>query len=147
MSRRNYLATALPVALLIPLVGSGPPSLTAQQVVEAKFAAVNRHDIAAVKRFYADNAVVNASDFCAPRRGVGEVDRIYRTIFAAVPDIEADVVELLSQGDRVAARVMLRSRKPGASFDLPLMNFFTVEDGRIVRDEGVFDNAGRPCRK
>jgi hypothetical protein len=40
----------------------------------------------------------------------------------------------------------LHSRRPGRSFDLPLMNFFTVRNGLIVRDQGIFDNGGRACR-
>lgn len=76
-----------------------------------------------------------------------DVLRTYQGIFAAVPDIHAEVVELLEQGERVAARVILRSRAPGRSFNLALMNFFTVRNGKIVRDDGVFDNGGRPCRR
>jgi hypothetical protein len=34
---------------------------------------------------------------------------------------------------------------PGRSFELQLMDLFTVRDGLIVRDDGMFDNRGRPC--
>ncbi len=121
------------------------PGASPREVVAAKFAAVARHDVAGVAAFYAPDAVVTASDFCKPRQGRAEVERTYRGIFDAVPDIVADVQEMVTEGDRVAVRVILRSRAPGRSFDLPIMDFFTVRDGLIVRDDGVFDNRGRPC--
>ena len=114
-------------------------------VVEAKFAAVNRHAVAEVVALYAPDAVVTASDFCQPRRGRADVQRTYEAIFAAVPDAVADVQELIVEGDRVAVRFVVRSRLPGRAFDLPILDFFTVRDGLIVRDDGVFDNRGRPC--
>jgi len=114
-------------------------------VVEAKFAAVNRHAVADIAAFYAPDASITASDFCKPRQGRAEVERIYKGIFAAVPDAQADVVEYVVDGDRVAVKFFVRSRLPGRAFDLPIMDFFTVRDGLIVRDDGIFDNAGRPC--
>ena len=121
------------------------PVASPREVVAAKFAAVNRHDIAQVAAFYASDARVTASDFCKPRQGRAEVERTYKGIFDAVPDIVADVQEVVAEGDRVAVRLVLRSRVPGRSFDAPVMDVFTVRDGLIVRDDGVFDNRGRPC--
>lgn len=115
-------------------------------IVEAKFAAVNRHAMDEIVAAYAEDAVLTASDFCAPRHGRAEVERTYRRIFAAVPDIRAEILEMISQGDRVAVRLMLRSDSAGNTFGLPLMNFFTIRRGRIVRDDGLFDNRGRPCQ-
>lgn len=118
-----------------------------QEVVAAKFDAVNRHDIGGIVASYASQARLVASDFCSDRVGTAEVERTYRNIFALVPDIQANVLETIAEGDRVAVRVVLQSRAPGRSFDLKLMNFFTVKNGLIIRDEGVFDNGGRACRK
>jgi predicted ester cyclase len=118
----------------------------ARALVEAKFAAVSHHSATEIAAFYADDAVLTASDFCAPRRGRPDVERTYVAIFAAVPDVTAEVQELVVEGDRVAARVVLHSRMPGRAFDLPIMDFFTVRARHIVRDDGLFDNHGRRCR-
>lgn len=131
-------------ALLCP--AAAPPPHSARAVVEAKFAAVNRHAINEIVDYYADDAKLTASDFCTPRHGKLDVERTYTAIFGAIPDVQAEVVEYVVQGDRVAARVVLHSRRPGRSFDFPLMNFFTVKNGKIVRDDGIFDNGGRACR-
>lgn len=116
-----------------------------QAIVEAKFAAVNRHDIVEIVRLYAPDAQVTASNFCKPRSGRTDVQRTYQSMFDAFPDIVADIHEYLVQGDRVVVRFTARGRLPGKSFDLPIVNFFTVRNGLIQSDDGVFDTAGRPC--
>lgn len=139
---KTYLLAAAMAALAWP-AAAGPASPRA--VIEAKFAAVNRHAVADIAALYAPDAVVTASDFCKPREGRAGVERTYKGIFAAVPDAVADVTEYVVDGDRVAVKFFVRSRLPGRSFDLPIMDFFTVRDGLIVRDDGVFDNGGRAC--
>lgn len=114
-------------------------------VVEAKFAAVNRHALADVVAHYAPDARLTASDFCQPRRGRADVQRTYQALFAAFPDIAVDVHEYLVQGDRVAVRMTVRGSAQGGAFAVPIANFFTVRDGLIESDDGVFDTRGRPC--
>ena len=115
-------------------------------VIEAKFAAVNRHAVDEIADFYAPDTLVTASDFCAPRHGRAEVVRTYRAIFAAVPDIQATIDSIVTEGSDVAVRVTLRGQAGGHSFTLPIANFFTVRNGLITADRGFFDNSGRPCR-
>lgn len=139
------------LALILTIATSGQTSagktvLSPRAVVEAKFEAVNRHSVKDVASFYAADAILTASDFCAPRRGRADVERTYENIFKAIPDVVADVQEYVVEGDRVAVRFVVRSRLPGRSFDVPIMNFFTVRDGLIVSDDGAFDNRGQPCR-
>ncbi len=138
---RKMILGALLAALATPAFATPSP----RAVVEAKFAAVNRHDVAGVVALYAPDAEVTASDFCKPRRGRAEVERTYKAIFAAVPDATVEVQEYVVQGDRVAVRFLLSSHLPGRTFTLPLQDFFTVRNGLIVRDDGMFDNRGRPC--
>lgn len=33
----------------------------------------------------------------------------------------------------------------GKSFEVQIANFFTVRDGLIESDDGVYDTGGRPC--
>jgi ketosteroid isomerase-like protein len=116
-----------------------------REVIEAKFDAVNRHALADVVARYAPDAQITASNFCAPRQGRADVERIYRGIFSALPDVVADIQEYIVEGDRVVVRFVVRSRTAGAHFQIPIINVFTVRDGLIVRDEGRFDSGGRPC--
>ena len=118
----------------------------AVSVIRAKFDAVNRHDINQIVAAYAETATLTATDFCAPRQGRSEVRRTYQDIFSAVPDVRAEIVDLVADGDRVAVRLRLRGTIVDQPFQLSLMNFFTVSDGLITRDDGIFDNGGRKCR-
>jgi ketosteroid isomerase-like protein len=142
---RSRVAASLAVIWALAGCASGPVAQSARSVVEAKFAAVNRHAIEQIEALYATDAVLTAPDFCSPRRGREDVRRTYRALFDAYPDISADVEEYLEQGDRVAVRLTVRSRLPGRSFEVPILNFFTVKSGLIVSDEGMFDTRGRKC--
>jgi hypothetical protein len=114
-----------------------------EAVVRAKFAAVNRNDLAGVTASYAPQARLTASNFCAPRQGRADVERTYRAMFAALPDLAVTLDEVVASGERVAVRFRVHSAAAG--LEVPIANFFTVRDGLIERDEGLFDNGGRPC--
>jgi ketosteroid isomerase-like protein len=118
---------------------------SAKSVVQAKFAAVNRHSLEKIVALYAVNAELTAPDFCSPRRGRDDVRRTYRALFTAFPDISVEVQEYVQEGDRLAVRFIVRSNLPDRSFAVPIMNFFSVRDGLIVSDEGLFDTGGRKC--
>lgn len=45
----------------------------------------------------------------------------------------------------VAVRFVVRGHFGSTAVAIPIMNFFTVENGRITRDDGIFDNGGRAC--
>jgi ketosteroid isomerase-like protein len=134
-------------ALLAALAGcaSLAPQSAAKAVVEAKFAAVNRHSIDDIEKLYAPFASITAPNFCAPRHGRADVRRIYQDLFTAFPDIHAEIQEYLVQGDRVAVRYLVRLNSGGNGFVVPIVNLFTVRDGLITTDDGLFDNGGRKC--
>lgn len=129
------------------LVGcaTAPAQVSAKSVIQAKFAAVNRHSLEAIVALYAEDAELTAPDFCAPRHGRDDVRRTYQALFSAYPDISVEVREYLQEGNRVAVRFVVRSSLPDRSFEVPIMNFFTVRNGQIVSDEGSFDTRGRKC--
>jgi ketosteroid isomerase-like protein len=118
---------------------------SAKSVVQAKFAAVNRHSLEDIVALYAVDAELTAPDFCSPRRGRDDVRRTYKALFTAFPDISVEVQEYVQEGDRLAVRFIVRSNLPDRSFAVPIMNFFSVRDGLIVSDEGLFDTGGRKC--
>ncbi len=134
------------VALLPPAqaIAAGA-SARSREVVASKFAAVNRHAPADVVAHYAPDADLTASDFCAPRHGKADVERIYRGLFALIPDLVADVKEIVADGDKVAVSFVVRGTIADRPIAIPIMNFFTVRRGLIVRDDGIFDTHGRPC--
>jgi hypothetical protein len=139
---------AVTLAALL-LAASGCVTVTGRSatkaVVEAKFAAVNRHSIADIAALYAADASLTAADFCSPRQGRADVERTYSRLFGDVPDITTSDHEYLVQGNRVAVKYHVSGHVQGNAFDVPIMNVFTVKDGLITRDEGIFDTRGRKC--
>jgi len=137
------LALALWTVVLGAVASSSfaAPTPSPQAVVEAKFAAVNRHAIPDIVALYAPDARLTAADFCKARQGRAEVERTYKAIFAFAPDVRVELTDVVAQGSRVAVKFILHA----GAYQLPIMDFFTVEDGLITRDDGLFDNAGRPC--
>jgi ketosteroid isomerase-like protein len=136
------------ILLLVGVAGcaaTGAGDSSPRSVVEAKFAAVNRHAVADVVAYYAPGARLTASDFCGPRQGRVDVQRTYQSLFAAFPDVVAEVHEYFVQGDRVAVRLTVRGSIQGRPFAVPIANYFTVRNGLIETDDGVFDTRGRPC--
>ena len=135
------------VALLASLAGCATLERqdAAKAVIEAKFAAVNRHSVDDVEKLYAPFASITAPNFCAPRHGREDVRRIYQDLFTSFPDIHAEMQEYLVQGDRVAVRYLVHTGPAGKGFVVPIFNLFTVRDGLITTDDGMFDNGGRTC--
>ena len=119
--------------------------VSAKSVIQAKFAAVNRHSLEDIVALYAADAELTAPDFCSPRHGQDDVRRTYQALFSAYPDISVEVQEYVQESDRVAVRFIVRSGLPDRSFEVPIMNFFSVRGGVIVSDEGLFDTRGRQC--
>ena len=133
------------VAVVTACVTAASGATSAQSVINARFAAINRHDIDAVAALYAPDATLTASDFCAPRHGRADVARTLHGIFQLVNDLSADVESMVAQGDRVAVRFVVRGTVGGRAIAIPIMDFYTVRDGLIVADDGIFDTGGRPC--
>lgn len=142
-----FVSRAGCAALLAVLAGCANVAThsPARSVVEAKFAAVNRHSIDDIEKLYAPFASLTAPNFCAPRHGREDVRRTYQDLFATFPDIHAEIQEYLVQGDRVAVRYLVRTGPAGKGFVVPIFNLFTVRDGLITTDDGMFDNGGRKC--
>lgn len=131
----------LPLIALLASIQDAPR--TPRQVVEAMFEAFNRHDAAAMARLYAPEARLTSSDFCAPR-GAADVERTYRALFEAFPDIVDQVEIMVTEGQHVAVRFTAVSR--ATDMRLPIQATLRVRDGLIVEDHSIFDTGSKPCQ-
>lgn len=143
MRLRILLLLASAMFAASPSAAQSPPAPRA--VVEALFAAFNRHDLDAMVALYADNVRLTSSDFCAPRAGHVGVRRTYSQLFQAFPDITDTIDQLVIEGDRVAIQFTARSRASGRELNLRIATFITVRGGLIQSDDSIFDTRGQPC--
>lgn len=140
--------TVIKVVIYLALGGTAaalPRSMSPKAVIEAKFAAVNRHAVADIVKLYSPGARVTSSGFCTPRQGRADVQRTYQYLIDAVPDLAAQVNVYVVEGNRVAVIFTTTGHLQGKSFAVQIANFFTVRDGLIESDDGVYDTGGRPC--
>ena len=128
-------------AVIALMAAANPPS--PRTTVEAMFAAFNRHDAVAMASLYSADAMLNSSDFCAPRKGTAEVERTYATLFEAFPDIRDEGMSYVIEGERVAVQFVARSAK--GHMNLPIGGFLVVHNGLIVSDAAYFNAGAAPC--
>lgn len=119
-------------------------------LVRELLTAARRHDTARLLELYADDAVVVSPMFGEVRGGVA-VAATWRTLFTNLPDFKADIGHVLVDGDRIAVLGEVEATDSiGWSGLQPtfgpirykLVLLFTVKDGRVARDERLYDSVG-----
>ena len=119
-------------------------------LVRELLTAARRQDTARVEELYAEDAVV-VSPMFGEVRGRTAAAETWRTLFTGFPDFKADIGHVLVDGDRIAVLSDVRATDSAGWFGLPptfgpirykLVLLFTVSDGRVVRDERLYDSAG-----
>lgn len=124
--------------------------MTRQEAV--KFAAklgeaVNSHDVSALMNFYAADAVMVSPVFNEVR-GREQIARTWETIFARFPDWKVQISDVLVDGDRLALLGSNATVDRKGWFGLPptgapisyrAVILLTLVDGKITRDERVYD--------
>lgn len=123
---------------------------TPRDIARQWAAAYNRHDAQAAAALY-DAQVKN---FQLPWGKIVEgheaMRQTYVRIFAAFPDIQVDILELLEDGPRAVVEWRFRGTMLGEfaghppnqrSFDMRGCEVFEVRDGKIVSQRGYWDKA------
>jgi phosphoserine phosphatase RsbU/P len=119
-------------------------------LVRELLTAARHHDTARLLELYADDAVVVSPMFGEVRGGVA-VAATWRTLFTGLPDFKADIGHVLVDGDRIAVLSEVAATDSIGWFGLPptfgpirykLVLLFTLKDGRVVREERLYDSAG-----
>jgi predicted ester cyclase len=113
----------------------------ADQAIHARTAleeACARGDLERARELYAGEFIdhVNALQFRG-QEGIARSVAIYRALF---PDLRIDVVDQVSEGDRVVSRWVLRGTHRGRRVTLPSITISRFEDGKIAEDWTVSDN-------
>jgi ketosteroid isomerase-like protein len=129
-------------ALLLSAAQAPSAAPSPREIANRFFVAFNTHDTKAMARLYAADAVLASPDFCAPR-GAADVERTYRALFTALPDLRDDVEQVIQDGEMVAVRFTARAST--RHFRLPIASIMRVRNGLIVEDRSYFDTKGRRC--
>jgi predicted ester cyclase len=97
-----------------------------------------RGDLARARELYAEDFVdhVNRLDFHG-QEGIAKSVALYAAIF---PDLRIDVVDQVSEGDRVVSRWTLSGTHRGRRVSLPGITISRFADRQIAEDWTVSDN-------
>ena len=114
----------------------------AQQVLDA----INAHDVDALRELWADGVERFPDATCEGRDAIAAY---FERLFAALPDVHMEVVQIAEDGEEVLARWRLTAthtgaafagiERTGASIELDGMDHFTIRDGAVVSNFVVFD--------
>jgi len=134
-------------------VGLHSTAVTREQsvaLIRRLLQAARRRDLAEVGDCYAEDAVAESPVF-GEIHGREGIVASWGTLFSSFSDISVDIATILVDGDRVAVlSTLTTSDLPSwfgrPSFGVPisyrLVLLFTIADGRVVRDQRIYDSAG-----
>jgi predicted ester cyclase len=119
-------------------------------LVKRRLTAYVARDAAALAATHAENGSV-ASPIGGVLEGRVEIERVYRTVFSAFPDITTEQDDLLIDGDRVVVIARLSGTHAGDFMGLPptgrqieflMASLMTVADGLVVDERRIYDFTG-----
>jgi len=120
---------------------------TPTEIVKAAVAALNAHDVAAIKTVWTPNGEERFPD--AVCHGHDEIGRYFQEAFDAIPDLHVEPVAFAAEEDSVFMRSILSGTHTGGPFkgiaatgkrvNIPAIDHFTVRAGKIVSNFVVFD--------
>ena len=119
---------------------------TNTELAEQIFAAINAHDVEALRGIWADDVEERFPDKTC--RGKEELSAHFKGLFAALPDFRMELVSSVEEGETVFARWKLTGTHRGVfngidptgnAITLDGMDQFTFRDGRMAANFVVFD--------
>jgi len=110
-----------------------------------------RLDIDALVADYADDAVVDSPVAGGATEGRNEITQVFRTYFAAFPNLDMEQSEVLVDGQRAAVVATFSGTDSGGFMGMPptgrlvtipVVFVYEFRDGQIVRDRRIYDFTG-----
>ena len=121
--------------------------LTMQKFVEF----INTASEALADELISTDAIFHVPGNREPMRGPAGYLAIIGMMRGGFPDIQWTLEEMVAEGDKVAARFMMRGTHQGTFFGVPpsgkkiavqAMNFYRLSDGKFVEERGQPDMLG-----
>ena len=149
------LKQLLLIVIVVFLVSSCQPKQAndqspVRQLVQQRFAALNRHDAGAVASQYATNALILSPNFEKPETGKQGAKNVYQRYFTTSPDMVYTLMAVSAGDSAVTVEYTfggtmkhLEASVPAYMKDKPYLikacEVLQLKDGRIIRDESYFD--------
>lgn len=132
---------------------SGAESMSANEAVVRRFVeeVLNAHDAIAADEILAPDHILHYMLLPEPMVGAKNWEQAMSGYFSAFPDMIVTIDDIISQGDRVAARWTATATHTGPLMGIPPsgnrvtwigMGVYKIVDGKIVEQWGIDDALG-----
>jgi steroid delta-isomerase-like uncharacterized protein len=127
-------------------VATPPTGVSNAELIRWAFEVINRHDAPSLAQLYTAETVERFPDTTC--RGAAEIVAYFEDVFAAVPDLNMQIVGLAEQGDDVFVQwhmtgthrgPLLGIAPTGKSLSIDGIDHFVVRDGKVVSNFVVVD--------
>lgn len=127
---------------------SAPPaSATNGELIRWAFGVLNTRDVTTLRQFWTESTTQRFPDLTC--RGADEIAAYFESVFAALPDFQIEVRDLVEQDEQVFVQWHLTGTHTGADFQgieatgrplaLDGIDHFVVRDRKIVSNFIVYD--------
>jgi steroid delta-isomerase-like uncharacterized protein len=119
-------------------------------LLDRRFAALNRRDIATLMTIHAADGVVD-SPLGGHAKGSEAIRKVYESWLVSFPDAQFEAEAPIVDGDRVAQVAVVTGTDMGGfmglpptgkKFTMPMVFLFTMGDGKIQHERRVYDFTG-----
>ncbi len=107
-------------------------------LIQARYEAVNAHDLDRFQSFYADRVVWRDPATARPAKGPRAVRRRLETWIGAVPNLKWNLDELFGEGDRLCAQFTFTGTHRGPLLDGRGNELAPGRKGLRIRGAGVY---------
>jgi len=124
-----------------------PQNASNGELIRWAFAQLNTHDVTPLRRFWTDETVQRFPDKTC--HGADEIAAYFEVAFAALPDFNMQVVDLIEQSEHVFVQWHLSGTHSGGPFqgidatgrriELDGMDHFVMRDGKVVSNFILYD--------
>jgi hypothetical protein len=115
-------------------------------LVKRWITAFNAHDVATIVSLYHDDAELFDSGMSRPRRGRVEIEHWFRWRFSSTPITYTPTQQSFTEDGQIVVAWIAQGRGPrflnwlANSFKVDGKSYFTLQDGLIQRQRGVYDH-------
>jgi steroid delta-isomerase-like uncharacterized protein len=119
-------------------------------LVNQKFAAMNKHDISAIAKLYADNAIITSPNMEKAETGQKGISAVFGRYFTTSPDMVYTISRILTGDSSVTVEYTfsgtmkhLEASVPqymlNKAYSIKCCNVMEIRNGKITADESYFD--------
>jgi steroid delta-isomerase-like uncharacterized protein len=126
---------------------SPPASATNEELIRWTFEVLNTRDVTPLREFWTQESAARFPD--RKCRGTDEITAYFEEVFAALPDVQIEIVELVDRDEHVFVQWHLTGTHTGGDFQgieatgRPLaidgMDHFVLGDGKLISNFVIYD--------